>query len=199
MRCIGIDVGAAKLHAVALPLDVRVFGDVAALAAWARGAGAIAVDAPAQLSTRPHAGDEALAPKFRAARCGEVALGREHGYWVPWVGPSEPPDGGWLAVGLAVFEALPGAVEAYPYAGFRELAAGAALARKQTRAGREQRASLLRAAGVPAEASWSHDVLDAALCAVVARDHAAGRARRVGCGHDDSAIWLPGSVARADG
>src|SRR5436305_13323349 len=99
MRCIGVDVGAEKLHAVALPLDVRVFGDVGELAAWARGAGAIAVDAPAQLSTRPHADDVELAPKFRAARCGEIALGREHGYWVPWVGPGERPDGRWLAVG----------------------------------------------------------------------------------------------------
>src|SRR4051812_43657504 len=200
MRCIGVDVGAAKLHAVALPLlDVRVFDDVAALARWAAGATAVAIDAPAQLSTRPHADDGALAPKFRHARCGEIALGREHGYWVPWVGPAERPDGGWLAVGLAAHDALAPALEAYPYAGFRELAGGAALARKQTRDGRSQRAGLLHAAGVDAEPSWSHDALDAALCALVAADHAAGRARRVTCGHDDSAIWLPGSVARAHG
>ena len=199
MRCIGVDVGAVKLHAVALPLDVRVFEDAGALASWADGAAVVAIDAPAQLSTRPHAGDDALAPKFRAARCGEIALGREHGYWVPWVGPAERPDGGWLAMGLAAHEALPGALEAFPYAGFRELAGGAPLARKQTREGRDQRAALLREAGVEAGAAWSHDTLDAALCAGVARDRAAGRARRVTCGHDDSAIWLPGSVARAHG
>src|SRR4051812_19074213 len=192
MRCIGVDVGAAKLHAVALPLEVQIFEDVGALATWAAGAAAVAIDAPAQLSTRPHACDATLAPKFRAARCGEVALGREHGYWVPWVGPAEAPETGWLAVGLAAHAALPGALEAYPYAGFRELAGGAALARKQRRDGRAQRAALLRDAGVDADARWSHDTLDAALCAVVARDHAAGRARRVTCGHDDSAIWLPG-------
>src|SRR4051812_34736212 len=130
MRCIGVDVGAVKLHAVALSLEVRVFDDLRALARWADGADAVAIDAPAQLSTRPHAEDASLAPKFPAARCGEVALGREHGYWVPWVGPAEPPDGGWLAVGLAAHAALPGAVEAYPYAGFRELAGGARLPRK---------------------------------------------------------------------
>ena len=199
MRCIGVDVGAVKLHAVALPLDVQVFDDVGALVRWAAGAAAVAIDAPAALSTRPHAADTALAPKFRVARCGEIALGREHGYWVPFVGPAEPPDGGWLAVGLAAHAALPGALEAYPYAGFRELAGGAPLARKQTREGRSQRAALLRGAGVEADAAWSHDTLDAALCAVVARDRVAGRARRVTCGHDDSAIWLPGSVSRSHG
>src|SRR4051794_8381082 len=199
MRCIGVDVGAVKLHAVALPLDVQGFDDVRALARWAAGADAVAIDAPAQLSTRPHAADAGLAPKFRAARCGEIALGREHGYWVPWVGPADPPEGGWLAMGLAAHAALPGALEAYPYAGFRELAGGAQLARKQTREGRAQRAALLRGVGVAAEDAWSHDTLDAALCAVVAADHADGRARRVSCGHDDSAIWLPGSVARAHG
>src|SRR3954451_19627627 len=155
MRCIGVDVGAAKLHAVALPLDVQVFEEVGALARWADGAAVVAIDAPAQLSTRPHAADAALAPKFRGARCGEVALGREHGYWVPWVGPAERPAGGWLAVGLDAHAALPGALEAYPYAGFRELAGGARLARKQTREGRAQRAALLRGAGVDADAGWS--------------------------------------------
>jgi predicted nuclease with RNAse H fold len=191
MRCVGIDIGAVKLHAVALGGDPepREFSDIGALAAWAAGADAIAIDAPSGLSTLPHADDAGLSPKFRAARCGEVALGREHGYWVPWVAPSEPPDRGWMRTGLDVYAALAGPplLEAYPYAGFRELAGGARLARKQTRAGREQRAALLPWAA----ADWSHDALDAALCAVVAADHAAGRARRVTCGHDDSAIWLP--------
>src|SRR5438128_56118 len=114
MRCIGIDVGASRLHAVALGgdgglLEAPVFDDVGTLASWAAGAGAVAVDAPAQLSTRPHAHDAALAPKFRAARCGEVALGREHGYWVPWVGPAERPESGWLALGLDAHAALPSA------------------------------------------------------------------------------------------
>ena len=38
----------------------------------------------------------------------------------------------------------------------------------------------------------SHDVLDALAAALVALDRSRCRARRVGCGHDDSAIWLPG-------
>ena len=143
----------------------------------------------------PHAGDDALAPKFRLARCAEVALGREHGIWVPWVSPAERPPYGWIATGLTVFDALAPLgvplLEVYPHAVFRALAR-TRLPRKATPEGRAARAALLAAAGVAVPAGASHHALDALAAALVARDHAAGRARRVGCGHDDSAIWLPG-------
>jgi predicted nuclease with RNAse H fold len=202
---IGIDVGAQQLHCVGLDrdgelLDATTFaaGELGALARWAAGARVIAVDAPAQLSTRPHADDGALSAKFRLARCGEIALGREHGYWVPWVAPAEPPETGWISTGLAVYEALAGAmlIEAYPYAGFRELNGRAPLARKQTPAGARRRIELLEAAGIAAPhlEMWSHDGLDALLCGLVALQCAGGVARRAGCGHDGSAIWLPAAV-----
>jgi len=37
----------------------------------------------------------------------------------------------------------------------------------------------------------SHDFLDAALIALVARQRALGKAHVASCGHDGSAIWLP--------
>lgn len=163
--------------------------------------GRVAIDAPSALSTGAHAGDVALAPKFRAARCGEVALGREHGVWVPWV---SPPVGavdvaGWIRVGLAVFEAMAAAgvdaVESYPQAVFRSLAGGARVPAKSSAEGLARRVELLRAAGV-VDATlpmWGHDGLDAAACALVAADPLA---RAVTCGHDGSAIWLPGPGVR---
>jgi predicted nuclease with RNAse H fold len=199
---IGIDIGAAQVHCVALDrdgelLDAATFAaaELEELGRWAAGARVIAIDAPAGLSTLPHAGDPAVSPKFQAGRCGEVALGREYGYWVPWVAPDALPDSGWIRTGLAVYEALAGPqlIEAYPYAGFRELNGGARLERKQTLAGQRRRVALLEAAGViaPRMEMWSHDGLDALLCGLVAVECAAGIARRVSCEHDDSAIWLP--------
>ena len=87
-------------------------------------------------------------------------------------------------------------MEVFPYAGFRVLAGGR-IPSKQTAAGLRLRAELLRRSGVVSEAleMWSHDSLDAALAAVIAHDVAEGAAVRVGCGHDDSAIYLPGSGA----
>jgi hypothetical protein len=111
---IGIDVGAQRLHCVKVGDDGSLGGRVFAaqeldeLRSWAAGAEVIAVDAPAQLSTAPHANDETLAPKFRHARCAEIALGREHGIWVPWTSPTGPPVPGWMATGLEVFATLPG-------------------------------------------------------------------------------------------
>jgi predicted nuclease with RNAse H fold len=68
---IGIDVGAYRLHCVAVDQSssygVAVFSadELGRLSTWAREAVVIAIDAPAQLSTEPHAGDEGLPPKFR--------------------------------------------------------------------------------------------------------------------------------------
>lgn len=199
----GVDVGSRRLHAAVLDAGARVRDaaafaaeDLPALAAWLEGTTTVAVDAPAELSSLAHAGDAALAPKFRRARCAEVALGRELRVWVPWVAPPERPAPAWMETGLALYAELRSrrltALEVYPHAGFR-LLAGRPLARKSTAAGRVERAAVLRRAGARGAplATWPHHLLDALLCALVALQHAEGRARRVGCGHDGSAIWLP--------
>jgi predicted nuclease with RNAse H fold len=167
------------------------------LRAWAADAEAVCVDAPASVSNGPHASDETLSEKFRQARCAEIALGREFGYWVPWPTPLNEMKAGWMVTGLVVYFALRAqgvpALEYYPYAGFRELAGSRLLPKKQTAAGIRVRVELLERAGVKAPdlAMWSHDSLDACLGAVVARQWAQGTAQRAGCGHDESAIWLP--------
>jgi predicted nuclease with RNAse H fold len=208
---VGVDVGASRLHAVALDDRRRVVAaavlpatDPGAMVAFAVAARAqrVAVDAPSELSTLPHAGDAALAPKFRSARCGEVALGLEAGVWVPWVSP--PVDAadvaGWIVAGLALFTALRAAgldaIETYPHAVFRTLDDGARMPAKSTPGGLARRAALLRGAGVD-EATlpmWGHDGLDAAAAALVALDPCA---RPYGCGHDGSSIWLPAASPRA--
>lgn len=180
--------------------DVLAADDVEVAVDWVRAlgreVGRVAVDAPSALSVGAHADDAALAPKFRAARCGEVALGVERGVWVPWV---SPPVGaadvaGWITVGLSLFAGLSSAgfdsVETFPHAVFRTLAGGLRVPAKSSPEGLARRVELLRAAGVvePTLAMWGHDGLDAAACAVVAADP---RACAVTCGHDGSAIWLP--------
>lgn len=202
-RVVGIDVGARELDCAALDGDGRVTtaivpaADLDALARWCMDAVAIGIDAPEAPSTEPHRNDRSLAPKFRAARCAEIELGRRHGSWVSWVAPAAPPFPGWIATGLSVFAALRplGAtlLEVYPYAGFRRLAGGRRPARKQTRAGAGERVELLTALGVSPDglADRTHHALDAVMVALVARDHSRGTAERVTCGHDDSAIWLP--------
>jgi hypothetical protein len=181
--------------------DVRAAADVDGVVAFVRAAGddvaRVAIDAPSALSPLAHAGDASLAPKFRAARCGEIALGREAGVWVPWVSP--PADGtapvaGWIEVGLALFGALGAAgfeaVETYPHAVFRALAGGRRIPGKSTPDGRRERVALLRAAGVvePTLPLWDHDGLDACAAALVA---ASVEPRVLTCGHDGSSIWLP--------
>jgi predicted nuclease with RNAse H fold len=204
-RYTGIDVGARALHCAALAEDGAVVDiaalpadDADALARWCAAAAVTAVDAPHAPSTAPHAADQALAPKFRRARCAEIELGRRYGSWVSWVPPAEPPFPGWMEAGFAAYDSLrragvPAVVEVYPVAGYRALARDRRLAKKQTEQGRRQRAELLGRAGVTGAAlrARSHDELDALLAAVVARDHARGRATAVSCGHDGSAIWLP--------
>jgi predicted nuclease with RNAse H fold len=209
MRFVGIDVGARALHCVALDGARRVVavgalpaGPSLELEALTGGATAIAIDAPSALSSGPHAGDQSISLKFRAARCCEIALGREHGLWVPWVAP---PAGaaavpGWMRVGLELFQALSAAghnpVEVYPHAGFR-LLAGTRLPPKRKRAGLDARAALLQREAVATDGlrPWSHDALDAALAAVLAARMHEGTAMPVGCGHDRSAIWIPATPA----
>jgi len=162
----------------------------------------IAIDAPAQLSGAPHAGDETLSPKFRAARCAEVALGRAQGIWVSWVAPAGPPLPGWMAVGVGLHRRLApraAVIEVYPHAAFH-LLAGRRPAKKQSAAGMRERVELLTAAGVvPPDEGLSHHAIDALAAALVARDRLAGCAHAVGCGHDDSLIWLPAARAVTGG
>ena len=198
----GIDLGAEHLHCVAIGpdrsiVDARVFSDVDATVDWAARAEQVAIDAPATLSTAPHASEDGLSPKFRHARCAEVALGRGFGVWVPWTTPIEESlAAAWMRTGFRLFASLRsrGAdpVEVYPYGAFRYLA-GQRPGRKQSAAGAALRVALLRKRGVSGGwlEMWSHDGLDALMAALIAADRAAGKAVPVGCGHDGSAIWLP--------
>ena len=201
---VGIDVGAESLHCVKVDRRLRIasvglFGsnELDRLCEWVGDANTVAIDAPAELSTAPHAEDTDLSPKFRAARCAEIDLGRRYGSWVPWVAPPEPPSTGWIAAGLAVHAALKKrgvvTIEVFPHAGFRELAGPARLPKKRTSAGIRARADALLRAGIEGAnlLMWSHDGLDALLSALVAHDCGQGTARKAGCEHDDSAIWLP--------
>jgi predicted nuclease with RNAse H fold len=201
---VGIDVGAGRLHCAAVDADLRIIGaaifaadELGELVEWVPRDATVAIDAPAELSTAPHGDDEKLSPKFRVARCAEVALGRDFGCWVPWVTPTTAPAGGWMATGFALFDAFRAAgvepIEVFPYAAYRELILPARLPRKQTAAGVQARVTALRTLGIdePTLPAWSHDALDALVGAVVARDHRACTACAATCGHDRSAIWLP--------
>ncbi|HEV3401839.1 MAG TPA: DUF429 domain-containing protein [Acidimicrobiales bacterium] len=202
-RTVGIDVGSRRLHAVALDggaaiVDVAVFdaADIDELVGWASGADKVAIDSPDRWSTGPHSSELELSPKFRTARCAEIALGREHRIWVPWTTPMEPVPG-WIQVGIDLFAALRAKghepVEVFPYAVLRVLAGGRPLPPKRTSAGIRSRVELLEQAGVsgPSLYRWSHDALDAAAAALVALQCGLGTGRPVTCGHDRSAIWLP--------
>jgi len=201
---IGIDVGANRFHCVKLDDRGRIedavivpTGDLAYLADWAGSATAVAIDAPAELSTAPHGDDQALGRKFVGARCAEIALGREYGSWVPWVTPTAEPVPGWIGAGFAVYGALRRAgvepIEVYPYAAYRELVRPARLPKKSTAEGVRVRVEALRLTGIEANnlSMWSHDGLDALVAALIARDYARGTALAASCGHDGSAIWLP--------
>jgi predicted nuclease with RNAse H fold len=205
----GIDVGADRLHAVAVDGELRVVRsavfaalELPALVAWLGDSATIAIDAPAQLSTARHADDAMLSPKFRVARCAEIGLGRDFGIWVPWVTPTTAPASGWMATGFALYGALRAAgkdpIEVYPHSAFRVLVAPAPLPKKQTVPGIRARVAALQKLGVvePNLETWSHDGLDALVGAVVARDHDDGAARAATCGHDRSAIWLPAEGGR---
>ena len=204
MDAVGIDVGALRLHLVAVDADARVLdaatfaaADLELVAGWLRGARTIGIDSPDRWSTAPHDGDASLAPKFRTARCGEIALGREHRVWVPWTTPIVPAPGTWMATGIALFGALRAAghqpLEVFPHAVFRVLAGRGRLPPKRSVAGAAARCALLAAAGVevPPARATDHDTVDAAAVALVALHHTRGTARAATCGHDGSAIWLP--------
>lgn len=201
---VGIDVGANRLHCVAIDRDRRLVdswlfdpSELDGLTRAVADATVIAVDAPLQLSTAPHRTDERLSRKFRPGRCAEIALGRDHGYWVPWVTPTEMPERGWIRTGLDLQHSLAHSgkrtIEVYPYAGYRALNGGGPIPNKQTVAGIRTRAALLKACGIhePHLVMWSHDALDALLAAIIAHDADDGTATAAGCAHDDSTIYLP--------
>ena len=201
---IGIDLGQHRVHVVALDARMSLSAaividasDLDALEPALAGASAIAIDAPEALSTAPHATEETLSPKFRTARCAEIALGRQHKIWVPWVTPVQgAPVPGWMDVGFRVFDiARRGTgrvVEVFPHAAFTALA-GSKVPSKTTAVGISARVELLIRAGVRVEGLevWSHDSLDACVAAAVARDVARSAATKASCEHDGSAIWLP--------
>ena len=204
MSYVGIDSGASAIHCVVLDdarrvLDGRVLSSDATneLVALATGATAIAIDAPAALSTAPHAEDPTISGKFRSARCCEIALGRQPRLWVPWVTPvagAAVPD--WMQVGFRLYSELAAhghaPIEVYPHAGFR-LLGNTRLPKKTTLAGVQERVARLEGQGITAPWMnlWSHDALDATLAALLALRATEGTAVAVGCGHDNSAIWIP--------
>ena len=212
VAALGIDLGASLLHLVGLDSDGHLaLGEVVELdglgplltgmdpGTW------VAIDAPDEQREPRHLADADLSRKFQPARCAEVALGRR-GYWVPWVTPPLGGDvQGWMQTGFDVWRKVRAtglrAIEVYPYAAFQVFGRGGKLAKKSTREGLRQRIDLLENAGFHAQGMplWSHDGLDAAVAAVVARDARAGTAEKVLCEHldgteyDGSAIWLPAS------
>lgn len=215
---IGIDLGASTIHVVAIEgssagrpsiVAARTFAatDVDGVIALVSGARDIAIDAPTQLSTAPHREDVHISPKFRVARCGEIALGQDAGIWVPWVTPVDPARvAGWMQVGFALWAALRDAghapIEVYPAGVFRVLA-GRVPPRKTTHAGAHERIDLLaRSVDLPTTIEmWSHDGIDAAGAALTAHQKGAGTALEIGhdaAACDGSAIWLPAAPGSAE-
>lgn len=204
-RFVGIDVGAKRLHLVTLGPQAELgttavldAADTDGLRPHLTDAAVVAIDAPAALSTAPHADDETLAPKFRTGRCAEIDLGRRDRIWVPWVTPTaDQPLPGWMKVGFDVFavanELCGDVIEVSPFAGYRVLAGTTKLPNKQTAAGTALRVDLLRREGLEVEAlgMWSHDSLDAALAALIALRKGEEAAEGVTCGHDGTAIFVP--------
>lgn len=202
---VGIDVGADRVHVVGItdtgdlaiaavldPVDRAAIDDLLAALPPAT---SVAIDGPAGPSSAPFAADPSVSTKFRNARGCEVVLGREYGIWVSFATGTEPLTG-WMQVAASIHDLarrrghVP--LEVYPHAVFRLLVNGRP-PKKTTAAGIEARVRMLRDQGLT-EATlplWSHDALDAAGAAVVARDHRRGIARRAYCPTDDTSVWLP--------
>ena len=167
----GIDLGATRLHVAQLDGDditVTSTVHVDAVVELCADAAAIAIDAPSDPATgRVHRGEHS--PKFAVARCNEIAAGEQLGIWVPWVTPTLDAAPPWMRTGFAVWDALRAAghapVEVFP-AGCFWLANGRRWPpKKSTPDGRAARRDLL---GLDADLR-THDELDAAMAAVVAR------------------------------
>lgn len=208
---VGMDLGESAIHLVGMAEDGAVtFAEVLPTGDLEEALSRIgvdiwaAIDAPDEQRDPRHLEDLTLSPKFRPARCAEIALGEQRGYWVPWVTPrSGEVCPGWMKTGFETWRTTLRVgirtIEVYPHAAFRVLAGGRQLAKKSTAVGGAMRIKLLERVGVSADflAMWSHDSVDAAVAAVVARDARLGLADEVRCAqgdavaHDGSAIWLP--------
>jgi predicted nuclease with RNAse H fold len=213
-QAVGIDLGATDLWVVGLDsgelphivfaehLRGELFVDLANLL---RGASTVAIDAPGDLSTGCHDGDERLARKFQRARCSEVAL-RRCGIAVPFATPTKSePLPAWMAIGFLTWRAaqaaVPTVVETYPHGIFWRLA-GRQLTGKQRDEGRAARRAVLAPLVElpPGIDFWPHDALDALACALLAWMVQRGQAEEISCAddlswaaHDGSSMWLPRS------
>jgi hypothetical protein len=198
---VGIDLGATAIYAVSVVVesmsvvDARVFVPYGldALVEFCAGSSAVAIDSPGGPSLGAHRTDPTLPPKFRTARCSEVAS------WeapdvpaVPWTTPEAsvvPPS--WMATGFRVWQALGHLrpMEVYPYACFYRLNGSTRPPSKQKLEGRLRRIELLGSRLVlPLGIEmWSHDGLDATVAALAAAE---GR---------DGADLVPHQCARHDG
>ena len=202
---VGVDVGSDRLHVVCLgpgyEIDDNAVLDPAdriAVAAWFSllpPKCVVAIDGPPGPSAAPFADDATVSPKFRRARGCEVELGRQRGIWVSFATGPEPLTG-WMAEAAHVHELSTKlghrALETYPHAIYRTLL-GRRPAKKTTGIGTMERVGALRSAGFghDALAMWSHDALDAAAAALVARQYLDGNADPITCAVDDTSIWLP--------
>ncbi len=209
-RAVGVDVGADRLHFVALGEDlgiaaIAVFdpADRAGVQRWLAAlspGSVVAIDGPPGPSCAPFAGDLSVSPKFRRARGCEVELGRQRRIWVSFATGPEPLVG-WMAEAARVHRVTEAlgftALETYPHAVYRTLL-GRRPAKKTTGIGITERVNALRAVGIiePALAMWSHDALDAAAAAIVASDYLTGIAAPITCALDGTTIWLPSSAPR---
>jgi hypothetical protein len=207
-HAVGIDLGATAIYAVKIRVaevmsvtDARVFlpGALEDLVAFCLGSTDVAIDSPAGPSLGAHLFDGAVPPKFRSARCSEVASWEAAGVpAVPWTTPMasvDPP--GWMSTGFRVWQALGEhrPMEVYPHACFFRLNGSKRPPSKQRPEGRLRRVELLRnRLEVPLGIEvWSHDGLDATAAALVA---AQGREGAVlvphHCAdHDGSELWVP--------
>jgi predicted nuclease with RNAse H fold len=206
-QAVGIDLGATAIYAVKVMVgeavsvvDARVYLPEAldGLVAFCAGSSAVAIDSPAGPSVGAHYRDMDVPPKFRSARCSEVAS------WeapdvpaVPWTTPLasvDPP--GWMATGFRVWQALSRhqPMEVYPYACFYRLNGSKRPPSKQQPEGRLRRAELLRRwldlpLGIEV---WSHDGLDATVAALVAAQGRKGAdlVPHQCAHHDGSELWV---------
>ena len=185
MTAIGIDLGATRIHVAVLAddgVEVRVTTDVHEVVAWCAAATSIAIDAPSDPATgRIHAGTHSK--KFAVARCNEIAAGEQLGIWVPWVTPVLADAPGWMRTGFAVWTALRAddhePVEVYPAGCFWLRNGRRWPPKKSTPEGRAARRALLdpflRRSAALGDGDLrkndleTHDEIDAAMAAVVAR------------------------------
>ncbi len=209
-RFVGVDVGAESMHAVVVEsgggatvvVDSLVVlpDEIGDLVDLARSADRVAIDAPGGVSRAVHRDDAkgTMPNKFKKARCGEIAVGVEHGLWVPWVTPmkvEETPK--WMRAGFVLWESLVEAGveirETYPAGCFYALNGGAWPSSRELAAGLRRRLELLAdLVALPDHtALWGPPAVDALLAALVASWPDAISCGHGDEGHDGTVMWLP--------